>query len=79
MGRSAGDDQDAYFRLSLFSAEKTRILQRLNDLQSQQGVLRKRLDIVEIQMRKLQSGLGGAGSGVADAVRSSWNEIELEY
>lgn len=79
VGRSTGGDQEAYFRLSLFSAERTRIRQRLGELQSQQDVLRKRLEVVEIQMAKLQDGLGGTPSALGDASRSPWNEIELEY
>lgn len=77
----AGDgDQEAYFRLSLFSAERTRIRGRLDELQAQQNALRRRLEIVEAQMQKLQAGLvSRSAESSADAVRSPWNEIELEY
>lgn len=79
VGRAADGDQEAYFRLSLFSAERTRIRQRLSDLQTQQDALRKRLDLIEVQMQKLQSGLSGPDAGLSDPYRPRWNEIELEY
>lgn len=77
IGRSADGDKEAYFRLSLFSAERTRIQQRLDDLHAQQEVLRKRLELVDGQMQKLQSGLGSS-EGV-EAYRPRWHEVELEY
>lgn len=78
--RSSDGDQEAYFRLSLFSAERTRIRQRLDELQAQEHTLRRRLEVIEAQMLKLQSGLNSRiGEGSGDAIRSPWNEIELEY
>jgi len=79
IGRLADRDKETYFRLSLFSAEKARIRQRLDDLQAQQEVLRKRLDLVDGQMQKLQSGLGGSDGGLVETYRSCWQEVELEY
>ncbi len=79
IGRSADGDKETYFRLSLFSAERTRIQQRLDDLQAQQEALRKRLELVDGQIQKLQSGLGGSDGGFVEAYRSRWYEVELEY
>jgi len=80
LGRSGGGDQEAYFRLSLFSAERSRIHARLEELKSQEHTLRKRLELIETQMQKLQSGLAErTAEGSSDTVRSAWNEIELEY
>ncbi|MCH9730887.1 MAG: hypothetical protein K0U84_14625 [Actinomycetia bacterium] len=80
-GTLADGDQEAYFRLSLFSAEKTRIRRRLDDLQEQQEILRKRLELVDRQIQKLQQGQGGEDGTpqFRDDDRSRWNEVELEY
>ena len=80
LGRSSDGDQDAYFRLSLFSAERSRIRSRLEELKSQENTLRKRLELIEGQMQKLQTGLAERTPETSgDASRSAWNEIELEY
>jgi hypothetical protein len=80
LGRSGEGDQEAYFRLSLFSAERTRIRARLEELNSQEHTLRKRLELIETQMQKLQAGLAErTAEGSSSIVRSPWNEIELEY
>ncbi|MGV1005991.1 MAG: hypothetical protein ACOYEV_14770 [Candidatus Nanopelagicales bacterium] len=79
--RSAEGDQETYFRLSLFSAEKTRLLQRLEEIRAQQAALQKRLELVDGQMQKLQDGLGesATSSRFSNAYGYRWNEVELEY
>lgn len=80
LGRSSDGDQEAYFRLSLFSAERSRIRSRLEELKSQEHTLTKRLELIEAHMQKLQAGLAErTAEGSGEAIRSPWNEIELEY
>ncbi|MDP4013254.1 MAG: hypothetical protein U0990_03555 [Candidatus Nanopelagicales bacterium] len=81
--KTAEDNRTVYFQLSLFSAEKDRLEQRLRDLRSKQENILGRLKTVDGQIKKLQASLssapGSAGrEGLAGTWRA-WNEVDIEY